>query len=187
MVTSERPASELSAVEREGRAGRVARRSRRRAADDSIDYGPLARWIGFHLRLAQNASFQAFAREARGIELRPGRFAVLMLIGRNPGISQTTLSRANGRDKSTLTPLLEDLERRRVIRRVRADDDRRSYRLSLTAAGEVLLARLTERAARHDRRLDRIVGPRDRAKFLRNLKRIAAELNGGGTANGMLR
>ena len=28
-----------------------------------VDYGPLAEWLGFHLRMAQIASFQAFASE----------------------------------------------------------------------------------------------------------------------------
>ena len=71
-----------------------------------VDYGPLAEWLGFHLRMAQIASFQAFAAEVGEVDLPPGRFALLTLIGRNPGISQTVLSRAAGRDKSTLTPAL---------------------------------------------------------------------------------
>jgi len=29
-----------------------------------IDYGPLAEWVGFHLRMAQISAFQAFVREA---------------------------------------------------------------------------------------------------------------------------
>jgi hypothetical protein len=82
---------------------------------DGIDYGPLADWIGFHLRMAQIASFQAFAREVGEVDLPPGRFALLTLIGRNPGISQTVLSRAAGRDKSTLTPALRDLIRRDLV------------------------------------------------------------------------
>jgi DNA-binding MarR family transcriptional regulator len=150
-----------------------------------IDYGPLADWVGFHLRLAQNASFQAFAREARGVDLSPGRFATLMLIGRNPGISQTMLSRANGRDKSSLTPVLEDLERKKLIRRVRPKDDRRSYRLMLTPTGQRLLDQLTLCAGRHDRNLDRIIGPRDRAKFLRILKKLTASLTRGSNGAGV--
>src|SRR5436309_2298638 len=89
----------------------------RTAAPRAVRYGPLEHWVGFHLRLAQSASFQAFARLANGVELtRPGWFATLTLIGANPGISQTELSRANGRDKSTLTPVLQDLTRRRLVR-----------------------------------------------------------------------
>jgi DNA-binding MarR family transcriptional regulator len=147
-----------------------------RRDNDRIDYGPLADWVGFHLRMAQNASFQAFARRANGFDVRPGRFATLMLIGRNPGISQTALSRANGRDKSSLTPVLNDLVRRKLVRRQRTPADRRTYRLTLTPAGQKMLRRLTACARRHDRNLDKLIGPRERGKFLAVLRRIAAEV-----------
>ena len=145
-------------------------------AEGAVAYGPLESYIGFHLRLAQEASFQAFAREANGIDLSPGRFAVLTLIEANPGISQTALSRASGRDKSTLSPALDDLERRALIRRERLPNDKRSYALHLTPIGRATLAQLTECVERHERRMDRIIGPRDRAKFVRILKKLTAEL-----------
>jgi len=151
-------------------------RGRTGALVDGIDYGPLAEWLGFHLRMAQIASFQAFAREVGEVELPPGRFALLTLIGRNPGISQTVLSRAAGRDKSTLTPALRDLKRRGLIARNRLASDRRSYHLTLTADGEAMLQRLTECAARHESKLDRVVGARDRARLLRLLRKIMSEL-----------
>ena len=157
-------------------------RDREQAGDNAVlsipavDFGLLEEWIGFNLRIAQTASFQAFSRRSKDIGLRPGRFATLMLIGQNPGISQTALSRANGRDKSTLTPLIADLVRRRLIRRTQARNDRRSYGLTLTPAGEKMLAQLTECARRHEDDLDRIVGRRERAQFLATLKKIAAEL-----------
>lgn len=142
----------------------------------SIAYGPLADWIGFQLRMAQAASFQAFARAAKGIDLRPGRFALLTLVGANPGIGQTALSRANGRDKSTLTPMIDDLVRGDLLRRERADEDRRAYRLFLTKSGEKELAALTACAKQHEARLDEIIGTRNRAAFSRVLRRIAVEL-----------
>src|SRR5689334_18992365 len=143
---------------------------------DAVDYGPLADWVGFNLRMAQAAAFQAFSRLAKEIGTRPGRFATLMLIGRNPGISQTALSRANGRDKSSLTPVLNDLARRGLISRRRPRDDQRAYRLTLTPAGKRLLAQLTRCARVHERKLDHVIGPRDQKSFLRALKRIAAEV-----------
>jgi DNA-binding MarR family transcriptional regulator len=141
-----------------------------------VDYGPLAEWLGFHLRMAQIASFQAFAAEVGEVDLPPGRFALLTLIGRNPGISQTMLSRAAGRDKSTLTPALRDLTRRGLVSCERLATDRRSYQLSLTPAGQAMLRRLTQCAARHERNLDRIVGARDRGKLLRLLRKIMSEM-----------
>ena len=144
---------------------------------EDIDFGPLENWIGFQLRLAQTASFAAFSREARDVDLSPGRFATMLLIGRNPGISQIALSRAVGNDKSTMTFALDGLMKRGFVRRARLRHDRRTYCLSLTAAGERMLAKLTECATRHDRNLDRIVGFRDRAAFLRILRKIVAELS----------
>jgi DNA-binding MarR family transcriptional regulator len=145
-------------------------------ANETIDLGPFEDWVGFHLRMAQDASFQAFDREAHGLEVRPGRFAALVLIGRNPGISQTALSRAISRDKSTLTPLLGDLVRRGLVERSRTRTDRRTYRLKLSASGERVLATLTDAAMRHEVNLDRVIGKRDRTLFLRILRKIAAHV-----------
>ncbi len=159
--------------------GRKMNGRRPQAADgrgETVDYGPLAGWVGFNLRMAQAAAFQAFSRLAKEIGTRPGRFATLMLIGRNPGISQTALSRANGRDKSSLTPVLNDLARRGLVQRRRVRSDQRAYRLTLTPAGRRLLAELTRCARTHERKLDRIVGAREQRLFLRTLKRIIAEL-----------
>ncbi len=152
---------------------------RKGAANENVDFGPLANWVGFHLRLAQTASFQAFVQEAREVDLSPGRFATLLLIGRNPGISQTALAAANGRDKSTLTPILEDLERRGFVLREKMKTDRRSYQLTLTEAGKKMLEELLACAKRHDDNLDRIIGPKDRAKFLKTLQKISSELSRG--------
>jgi DNA-binding MarR family transcriptional regulator len=143
---------------------------------EPIDYGPLQDWVGYNLRIAQDASFQAFARLSQEIGVRPGRFATLTLIGNNPGISQTALSRANGRDKSTLTPLLTDLVRRGLVRRTRTRTDRRTYRLSLTPRGEALLQQLTACARAHEEKLDRLIGPHDRAQFLRILRKVAGNI-----------
>jgi DNA-binding MarR family transcriptional regulator len=143
---------------------------------ESINFGPLAYWVGFNLRMAQESAFQAFSRRSLEVGESPGRFATLTLIGRNPGISQTVLSRANGRDKSSLTPVVEDLVRRGLVQRKRTRGDRRTYRLNLTAAGKKTLTQLTRCARQHERNLDAVIGQRDRKRFVQILKRIAVEI-----------
>jgi DNA-binding MarR family transcriptional regulator len=142
----------------------------------SVNFGPLAHWVGFNLRMAQEAAFQAFSHLSQEIGESPGRFATLTLIARNPGISQTELSLANGRDKSSLTPVVEDLVKRGLVERKRMDSDRRTYRLNLTPSGKRVLTMLTRCARRHERNLDRVIGERDRKRFIQILKKIAAEL-----------
>ncbi|WP_376097455.1 MarR family winged helix-turn-helix transcriptional regulator [Roseomonas sp. CCTCC AB2023176] len=144
-------------------------------ASGGLRLGPLADTIGFRLRLAQEASFAAFARRTGHAELRPGRYALLTLIGENPGLSQSALSAAAGRDKSTLTPATADLERRGLIRRERGAD-RRSYAVTLTAEGEAVLRDLRAHAEAHDRRLDELVGPQNRPAFLAALRRLISGL-----------
>ena len=158
-----------------GRSG-ARRGSNGETVTESINFGPLAHWIGFNLRMAQEAAFQAFSRRSQEVGEGPGRFATLTLIGRNSGISQTALSQAAGRDKSSLTPVIEDLARRGLVARKRMRDDRRTYRLNLTAAGKKTLIQLTHCARRHERNLDAIIGQRDRKRFLQILKLIAAEI-----------
>jgi DNA-binding MarR family transcriptional regulator len=154
-----------------------ARRGRNgEAVAESIRFGPLEHWVGFNLRMAQDATFQAFSRRSQEVGESPGRFATLTLIARNPGISQTELSHANGRDKSSLTPVVEDLVRRGLVARKRMRNDRRAYRLNLTPAGKKTLTLLTRCARRHERVLDRIIGRHDRKRFIQILKKIAAEI-----------
>src|SRR5450755_1998466 len=160
-----------------GRPGDVSSRVMNgEAVADAMNFGPLATWVGFNLRMAQEAAFQAFSRRSQEVGESPGRFATLTLIARNPGISQTELSHANGRDKSSLTPVVEDLVRRGLVARKRMRADRRTYRLSVTPAGKKTLTMLTRCARRHERVLDGIIGQRDRKRFLQILKKIAAEI-----------
>ncbi len=151
---------------------------RAKAADtaaNGIRLGALADYIGFHLRMAQDASFRAFARHAGVRDLKPGRFAAMTVISNNPGITQAALGRAIARDKSSVTPLIQELERRGLVSRRRSPADRRSIALSLTATGEETLARLMTHAVEHDRRLDEIVG-QQKPEFIGLLKKIADEL-----------
>jgi DNA-binding MarR family transcriptional regulator len=162
---------------RRTKSGSPVRRGKNgEAIAESIRFGPLATWVGFNLRMAQEAAFQAFSRRSQEVGESPGRFATLTLIARNPGISQTELSHANGRDKSSLTPVVEDLVRRGLVERKRMRNDRRAYRLNVTSAGKKTLTLLTRSARRHERNLDRIIGRRDRKRFLQILKQIAAAI-----------
>ena len=148
----------------------------REREDEGVRLGVLENLIGFHLRLAQNVSFRAFKRLTGEANLRPGWFAVLSLIEGNPGITPMALSRASGRDKSTITPILRDLLREGLVRREDIPKDRRSYSLFLTPKGEERLRHFGACAAAHDAELDAIVGDQ-KGELLRLLRAIAAMLD----------
>lgn len=133
--------------------------------------------IAYHLRLAQEASFQAFKQRVGNADLQPGRYTILSIIANNPGLTPTELSRACGRDKSTLTPTLKDLAKRGMVERRRRETDERSYTVHLTPSGGELLQTLRRHALAHDRVLDHIVGPEKREEFLKILRRITDALS----------
>lgn len=155
-----------------GKTGRAASPA---SGADEIRLGALSDYVGFHLRMAQDASFRAFARHTGMRDLRPGRFAAMTVISNNPGITQAELGRAIARDKSSVTPLIQELERRGLVKRQRSPGDRRSISLTLSSAGEETLKRLNVHAVDHDRQLDKIVG-RHKTEFINLLKKIADNL-----------
>jgi DNA-binding MarR family transcriptional regulator len=140
-----------------------------------IRLGVLTDVIGFNLRMAQDASFRAFARHSGEEHLKPGRFAALMVIHNNPGLTQMDLGRAIARDKSSVTPLIQELQRHGLVERRQSKTDRRSITLKLTRAGEKATRVLLGHAMEHDKRLDAIVGER-KAEFVALLKKIADEI-----------
>jgi DNA-binding MarR family transcriptional regulator len=170
-----RRSAKVSEASEEGGRDQPAEPAGSSERNGDVKFGVLDQYIGFHLRLAQDASFRAFAKHAGQRNLKPGRFAAMHLISENPGISQIALSRAIARDKSTVTPLIQDLQRRGLVVRHLAKNDRRSFTLTLTRAGEEMLAELQTPATEHDHKLDEIVGPR-KAEFIRLLKKIADQL-----------
>lgn len=158
-----------------GRRDEPARQPGRASERPAIALGALDDFIGFNLRLAQDASFRAFARQVGQKHIRPGRFAALMVLRDNPHITQSALGRAIARDKSSVTPLLQALQRQGLIKRVRSTIDRRSLTLTLTAAGERVLHELVIHASEHDRRLDEIAGAA-KTEFVAILRRITDAL-----------
>ena len=130
----------------------------------TCELGPIRESIPFNLRLAQNACFAAFAKATGDAELRPGWYTLLQVLHDNPGSSATALSRTTGRDKSTLTPLLTQLEEHGLIVRRTTAHDKRMQSVDLTRAGRERLKRLARHAAKHDRALDKIVGQRPQGR-----------------------
>jgi DNA-binding MarR family transcriptional regulator len=148
------------------------------SAPRAVDVGWLGTTVGFHLRIAAETAFQAYARRVDGIDASPWRFATLALIDANPGLTQGDLAAAIRRKTSSLTPVLDDLARLGYVARQRVERDRRSYSLSLTPAGRAVMAELMASAVAHERELDQLVGRAGRAAFIATLQRLIAGLSG---------
>lgn len=94
-----------------------------------------------------------FADRTRRIGLTPGDAGVLRLLGRTPGLSQRALAERLGAVPSRVVSLIDSLQTRGLVERVRSTTDRRNYELQLTAHGQEMLRELRRIAEQHEAEL----------------------------------
>ena len=85
-----------------------------------IDYADLDEHLGYALKRAQIASFEAFSRATAGDDITPPRFTALVILAGNPGMSQSTLGEVLGTARSGAMMLTDWLEQRGLAERRQA-------------------------------------------------------------------
>jgi len=68
--------------------------------------------------------------------LTHAQFDIIATLGNTPGMSYKELGEKTLITKGTLTGVIERLEQKNLVERVRSVDDKRSWQVRLTAAGE---------------------------------------------------
>ena len=106
---------------------------------DQLKLGILEGLIGYQLRRAQISLFQSFNKHLEHAKITPGQIGLLIKIKNNAGISQTSLARANGIERSTLGEIIDRFEKRELVDRRKHATDRRAYALHLSSKGEAFL------------------------------------------------
>jgi DNA-binding MarR family transcriptional regulator len=134
---------------------------------------PLRGYVGYALRRAQTAIFADFIDTLAELNLRPGQFAVLMLIDQNPGASQSNVSNALGIQKANFVATIVDLEVRGFIVRRKSASDGRSYALDLTARGRRTLQRASKLQSVHEARVIERLGDAGRQQLLDLLDKLS--------------
>lgn len=102
--------------------------------------------IGWRLRRAHMAFSRGFRQELAKADMSFGQFVHLEKLWENDGPTQAELSRAVGIETASSTTILDELERRAFITRVRNPQDRRKINVYLTETGRALEPVLLERA-----------------------------------------
>ena len=110
--------------------------------EDVVLAPALSNVIGYLLRRSHN-SFQGYwmarFRESE-TPITPVQGGMLVVLGANPGVTQTALARMMNVEGLTLMQSVDRLEQHGYLQRVRRPGDRRSYSLQLTPLGERVLA-----------------------------------------------
>jgi len=146
--------------------------SRKKSA---INFGMLPELIGYQLRMAQIALFRDFSQGLGEEDVSPGLFGVLVIIEANPDLKQSELARATHLDRSTVVTVIDNLERRGLVERRAALNDRRSNAIRLTADGTALLRKLKRQVTQHEKRLLQNFSDAEREQFFGLLQKVFPE------------
>jgi DNA-binding MarR family transcriptional regulator len=119
--------------------------------------------------------FQDLIRELARAEIRISHYSVLAIIEANPGLAQSAVAEAVGIEPARLVRVLDELERRGWIQRMRSATDRRSHALYLTQDGQKAFAHVKDLARQHETHVIERLGAAKYESLMRMLKEIDRE------------
>lgn len=103
--------------------------------------------------------------------LRSGGFTALAIISENPGISQAELARDIGLDVSSVVAILNELEERKLVVRMRSRNDRRRNLLEVTEEGQKTIGAMIDATSVAEAPLRQEFSEAELAMFLEFLRR----------------
>lgn len=163
-------------AENKGATDQSGRKPAARTKPLEVDYGCLPDLVGYNLRKAQSAVFKHFSRTVSSHDVSPGHFGVLVLIEANPGMSQTTLARALGVDRSSIVPVIDHLEGEGLVTREKKPSDRRTHELQLTTYGTSRLSALKSSVLEHDAQVAGCLSDTEKQDLIESLGKVMGRL-----------
>ena len=141
---------------------------------------------GHSIRRLQQIAVAVFLQETDGHAVTPVQYAALQTVADQPGIDQRTLAGAIAFDTSTIAGVIDRLEARSLLVRSVSADDKRVRRLTLTAAGDALLATVAPAMQRAQERMLAPLRKAERAEFMRMLRTLVNANNEHSRAPGVV-
>jgi DNA-binding MarR family transcriptional regulator len=132
------------------------------------DSDPIIRFTGSLVRRAQQRHVAVWLSEVSA-EITSVQYAALEILQVRPGINQRQLGDQLDVDRSTIADLVARMVRNELIARTDDPVDKRSYVLSLTAAGKKQLATLRPRVEQVERILTAKLTTQERVELHRLL------------------
>ncbi|QUN05457.1 MarR family transcriptional regulator [Shewanella yunxiaonensis] len=107
-----------------------------------IEQNPFS--LGHLLHLVNQHKDRVLTRHLLPLDITAQQFKVLMLVHRDHVESCSVLSQRLSIDAGATTRMLDRLEQKQLLQRVRDDNDRRKIALQLTESGQALCRQLPE-------------------------------------------
>ena len=150
----------------------MAKHRPRIVASNDLKTYDLEELVGYNLKRAYIVAKEDF-REAMGKDGLSARvFSALSLTHDHPNITQSELARIMGVERSGLVAIVDELEAKGWLLRVRVPTDRRVQALVLTEAGRLLYRETIEAVRAHEDSLFSNMTEAEKQQLLSLLKKI---------------
>jgi DNA-binding MarR family transcriptional regulator len=116
--------------------------------------------VGFRLRKLTRRVSQIYDQMLAPLDLTGTQFSVLSNLSTNPDISVGALADRLMMDPTTLTRVLQPLERRRLVSVVATREDRRRRQVTLTATGQATFREAVPLWRKAQARIAELIGER---------------------------
>ncbi|WP_266180388.1 MarR family winged helix-turn-helix transcriptional regulator [Dyella humicola] len=104
----------------------------------------LTRSVGFLLNKARNMIIAEMDAALRDLEITSQHMGILLSLKSGVATTPFELSKVLGIDTGLMTRMLDKLEDKKLLKRVRSVDDRRVINLEMTARGEAVTTQLPQ-------------------------------------------
>lgn len=128
--------------------------------------------VAFLLAKCHQKAFNIFKEKLDPFNLTPPQFATLAFLWKKDAVSQVQLGSLMGVDRTTISGIVDRLERLELVERHSDTDDRRSWVLVLTEKGKGLQAELIPIAKEFNISLTRPLAEEDATELVTMLRKI---------------
>jgi DNA-binding MarR family transcriptional regulator len=136
----------------------------------------LSRRPGFLLSMVKGGAEAIFGEVLAPLRLRPKQFGMLTVLASEDSLSQQQLANWMRIDRTTMVALIDSLEERGWVRRLRNPADRRAYLLRLTPSGRRVQARGSELVARAEDITFASLTTAERERLIELLTKVAEDI-----------
>jgi DNA-binding MarR family transcriptional regulator len=165
---------ETSAYEAVARAAVRDGGQRPHAASHGLDQSCMGHLIGYQVTQANVSCRKVFTRHVgEPYKLSPVEFTILMLVAHNRYATQNQLSQALAVSAPNVTALIDRMNERDLLKRVRNETDRRSQHVRLTRKGAALVREVREVSLTMERDLLRHLSEAERGMLIELLQKVA--------------
>lgn len=149
-----------------------------RTWESVLNWGILAGYVGPRIRLIRNHLHQRSIMVSKPFDLPTGTLTLLSLIKANPGSSQRELADWAGITGPGLVGIIDELEKREMVVRVRSTEDRRRNSLELTELGERTVHMLLDTVAQIEQPIREELSEAELATLIELIDRVSKAIEG---------